>query len=139
MPKTAKLSSRKIIKKKSSICEIKFLWNSFSFPGSTFQFKKKKSQIFFRNLMNAKINSPEIYVSPLKLWNCKIKFPRKKSFRSSAKFSYLKVIARISQALWTTKPKNFYHPNQFSIRCIVKSFNSWSTVPLGVVVQIQRG
>ena len=42
--------------------------------------------------------------------------------------------ARLTQALWTTTPKNFYHPNQFSIRCIVRSFNFWLTVHLGVVV-----
>ena len=30
-----------------------------------------------------------------------------------------KVIARLSQSLWTTTPKNFYHPNQLSIRCVV--------------------
>ena len=44
-------------------------------------------------------------------------------------------IARLSQSLWTTTPKNFYHPNQLSIRCVVYSFNSWATVPLSVVVQ----
>ena len=34
-----------------------------------------------------------------------------------------------------TTPKNFYHPNQLSIRYVISSFNSRSTVPLGVVVQ----
>ena len=48
-------------------------------------------------------------------------------------------IAMLSQSLWTTTPKNFYQPNKLSIRCGVYSFNSWSTVPLGVVVQIYTG
>ena len=33
-----------------------------------------------------------------------------------------------------TKNRRFYHPNQFSTRCVVYSFNSWLTVPLCVVV-----
>ena len=37
-------------------------------------------------------------------------------------------MARLSQSLWITTPKNFYHPNQLSIRCVVESFNSWWTV-----------
>ena len=36
---------------------------------------------------------------------------------------------------WTTTPTNIYHPSQISKRCIVESFNSWLTVPLGVVVR----
>ena len=44
------------------------------------------------------------------------------------------LLGRLSQSLWTTKTKNFYHPNQLSTRCLVESFNSWLTVPLGVVV-----
>ena len=32
------------------------------------------------------------------------------------------VILRLSQSLWTMKPKNFYHPNQLSTRCVVESF-----------------
>ena len=47
----------------------------------------------------------------------------------------IQTLTKLSQALWTTTPKNIYHPYQFSIRCIVKSLNSWSTVPLGVVVK----
>ena len=35
----------------------------------------------------------------------------------------------------TTTPKNFYHPNQLSRRCLVESFNSWLAVRLGGVVQ----
>ena len=34
-------------------------------------------------------------------------------------YYYLKILARLSQSLWTTTPKNFYHPNQMSIRCVV--------------------
>ena len=59
-------------------------------------------------------------------------------------FSYLGFVrsiialARLSHSLWTTKPKNFYHPNQLSTRYVVESFNSIFTVPLGVVVQTSR-
>ena len=35
----------------------------------------------------------------------------------------------------TTTLQDFYHPNQLSITCVVQSFNSWSTVPLSIVVQ----
>ena len=28
-------------------------------------------------------------------------------------------IAMLSQSLWTMTPKNFYHPNQMSIKCVV--------------------
>lgn len=45
------------------------------------------------------------------------------------------LIARLNQAPWTPTPNNFYHPNKFSIRCIV-SFNYWSTLSLGVVVKM---
>ena len=38
---------------------------------------------------------------------------------------------------WRQTPSELYLPNQFSIRCIAKSFNSWLTVPLGVVVQMR--
>ena len=33
-------------------------------------------------------------------------------------------------------PKNLYHPNQFSIKGIVKGFISWLTLPHGVVVPL---
>ena len=36
---------------------------------------------------------------------------------------FFHIRARLRQALWTTTPKNFYHPNQFSTRCVVESFN----------------
>ena len=46
------------------------------------------------------------------------------------------LIARLSQGLWTTTPKNFNHPNRLSTRCVVESFNSRLTIPLlDVVVQ----
>ena len=45
------------------------------------------------------------------------------------------LLARLSQGLWTTTPKNFYHPNQHSTRCVLESFNSWLTVRPGVVVR----
>ena len=45
------------------------------------------------------------------------------------------LFARFCKDLWTTTPKNFCHPIQFRIKCIlVKSFNCWLTVLLGVVV-----
>ena len=28
-------------------------------------------------------------------------------------------VARLSQTLWTTTMKNFYHPNQLNIKCVV--------------------
>ena len=56
-------------------------------------------------------------------------------FKESIRLDLL-IIARLSQSLWTTTPKNFYHPNQLSIRCVVWSFNSWLSVLLSVVVQI---
>ena len=31
--------------------------------------------------------------------------------------------------------RDFYEPNHLSWKCVVESFNSWSTVPLGVVAQ----
>lgn len=35
------------------------------------------------------------------------------------------IIGRIKQTLWTSRPRDFYHPNHFSIMvCIVESFNS---------------
>ena len=34
-------------------------------------------------------------------------------------FFTILTIAWLSQSLWTTTPKNFYHPNQMSIRCVV--------------------
>ena len=34
-----------------------------------------------------------------------------------------KIVARLSQTLWTTTPKKLYHLNQLSIRCAVWSFN----------------
>ena len=36
---------------------------------------------------------------------------------------------------YVSGPNHFFHPNQFSTRCVVVSFNSWLTVPLAVVVQ----
>ena len=46
--------------------------------------------------------------------------------------AFAMIIARLSQGLWTTTtPKNFYHPNQLSTRCVVESFNFRLTVPLG--------
>ena len=45
------------------------------------------------------------------------------------------ILAKLSQHLWTTKPKSFYHPNQLRTICVIESFSSWLTVPLGVVVQ----
>ena len=38
------------------------------------------------------------------------------------------IIVSLSHSLCTTTPKNFYHPNQLSIICENKSFNSWLTV-----------
>ena len=42
--------------------------------------------------------------------------------------------ARLSQCLSKAKPKYFYHPNQLSRRCVVKSFNSWLNVLINCVV-----
>ena len=65
-------------------------------------------------------------------------YPTLASFPQEIIFAPLAlIITRLSQSLWTRTPKNFYHPSQLSIRCVVQSFNSWSTVPLGVVVQMR--
>ena len=34
-------------------------------------------------------------------------------------------LVKLSQGLWTTTLKKFYHPNQLSTRCVIESFNSW--------------
>ena len=50
-------------------------------------------------------------------------------------FIVISEVSGQSQSLWTTKPKDYYHPNQLSTRCVVESFSSWLTVPpFGVVV-----
>ena len=41
------------------------------------------------------------------------------------KVNYLKFNISLS-ALWTTKPRDFYHPNHLSTGCVLESFNSWS-------------
>ena len=37
-------------------------------------------------------------------------------------------LTRLSRALWVTTQNDFYHPNNFYTRCVVKSFNYWSTL-----------
>ena len=46
-----------------------------------------------------------------------------------------RVLARLSQSLWTTTQKSFYHPNQLMIRCIVLFFKFLINLPLSVVIQ----
>ena len=68
------------------------------------------------------------------LWDFKVIKVYKMSQSRRAGLTLL--LARLSQALWTTRPRDFYHPNQVSIICIVKSFNFWLTVPLRLVIQM---
>ena len=45
----------------------------------------------------------------------------------------LREIARLSQSLWTTKPKNFYHhSNQLSTICVVRVLILDQPLSLGV-------
>ena len=72
-------------------------------------------------------------------WSTFFHFRLKRNKSSSVSLSVLDscsiriMIARLSQRVWTTKPKNFYHPNQLSTTCVIKSY--WLTVLLGVIVQ----
>ena len=47
--------------------------------------------------------------------------------RTLSSWLSLSLLARLSQALLTTTPTNFYHPNHSSTKRVVESFNSWST------------
>ena len=43
--------------------------------------------------------------------------------------------SEVKPRISTTTPRDLYQPNHFSGKSLVNSFNSWLTLPLGVVVQ----
>ena len=76
----------------------------------------------------------DVFVDESRIWKQELFFEsnRKAETRKKCKYTcdvknysliynncYINSLARLSQGLWTTKPKNYYHPNQLSIKCVV--------------------